>query len=137
MTPKKIQILLVDDEVEFTGNLARVLDRRGFEVETVGDGLSALSLVAKKHYKVVVLDVKMPGMSGLQVLSEVKRFAPSVQVILLTGHFSASDEEDTLRTGAYAYLLKPYPIMKLVGLISAAACCSTGMPEENRSFCPL
>lgn len=137
MTPEKIRVLLVDDEVEFTGCLARVLSRRGFEVETVGDGLAALSLIAKKHYEVVVLDVKMPGMSGLQVLSEVKRFAPSVQVILLTGHFSATDEDTTLKTGAYAYLLKPYPIMRLVSLISAAACCGAGMPEENDCFCPL
>jgi two-component system, OmpR family, response regulator len=137
MKPEKVRVLLVDDEIEFTSTLARVLGYRGFEVETVGDGLSALSLIAQKHYDVVVLDIKMPGMSGIQVLSEVKRFAPSVQIILLTGHFSATDEDTTIGTGAYAYLLKPYPIMKLVSLIGAAACCRAGMPEENRSFCPL
>ncbi|MHC1726962.1 MAG: response regulator [Syntrophobacteraceae bacterium] len=135
MTPEKVKILLVDDEVELTRNLALVLSRRGFEVETVGDGLSALSNVANNHYDVVVLDIKMPGMSGLQVLSEIKRFAPSIQVILLTGHFSPTDEEDTLKSGAYAYLLKPFPIMKLVEVITAAAR-GGEMPGDSHSVCP-
>lgn len=135
MTPEKPRILLVDDEVDFTGNLSIVLGHRGFLVEAVADGLSALSLIAVKHYDVVVLDIKMPGMSGIQVLSEIKRFAPSTAVILLTGHFSTMDEEETLSAGAYAYLLKPYPINRLLGLISAA--CGAGASEESRTFCPL
>ncbi len=136
MKSEKIKILLVDDEAEFTANLSRVLSRRGFEVDTVGDGLAALSRVVNGNYDVVVLDIKMPGMSGLQVLAEVKRVAPSIQVILLTGHFSLSDEENTLRSGAYAYLLKPYPILKLVDLISAAAQ-ENAKDGQSRSFCPI
>lgn len=134
---RDIKILLVDDEVEFTMCLSKVLIRRGFQVDCADDGLSALSMVAREHFDVVVLDIKMPGMSGIQVLGEIKRFAPSTQVILLTGHFSITDEEDTLKSGAYAYLLKPFPILKLVDVIVAAACCSAGKPEQNRSFCPL
>ncbi|MCX5871634.1 MAG: response regulator, partial [Deltaproteobacteria bacterium] len=64
---------------------------------------------------------KMPGMDGTQVLSEIKRFSPDIPVILLTGHYSLSEQEDTLAGGAYAYLLKPYPILKLVDVIVAAA----------------
>jgi DNA-binding response OmpR family regulator len=135
MSHGDIRVLLVDDELDFTGNLSMVLSRRGFEVDTVTDGLAALSCTAKKHYEVVVLDIKMPGMSGIQVLTEMKRFAPSTQVILLTGHFSAADEEDTLRSGAYAYLLKPYPVLKLVDQILAAAACGAG--DRARHFCPL
>ena len=85
------------------------------------DGLTALPLIAKEHFDVVVLDIKMPGMDGTQVLSEIKRFSPDIPVILLTGHYSLSEEEDTLKGGAYAYLLKPYPILKLVDVIVAAA----------------
>ncbi|MEN6440467.1 MAG: response regulator [Syntrophobacter sp.] len=137
MMTDRIKVLLADDEVEFTVYLSRVLSRRGYEVECVEDGLSALSMMDGEHFDVVVLDIKMPGMSGIQVLGEIKRFAPSTQVILLTGHFSITDEEDTLKSGAYAYLLKPFPILKLVDVIAAAACCSAGRPEQDRSFCPL
>ncbi len=137
MLTDPIKVLLVDDEVEFTVYLSRVLCRRGYQVECVENGLSALSLIGREHFDVVVLDIKMPGMSGNQVLCEIKRHAPSTQVILLTGHFSITDEEDTLKSGAYAYLLKPFPILKLVDVIAAAACCSAGRPEQDRSFCPL
>ncbi|MFZ2445663.1 MAG: response regulator [Syntrophobacteraceae bacterium] len=137
MNAEKIRVLLVDDEVELTTFISRVLTRRGFDVDTSEDGLAALSQVAKEHYDVVLLDIKMPGMSGVRVLAEIKRFAPSIQVILLTGHFSATDEDESLKSGAYAYLLKPYPILKLVDLIAAAARCGAEKPEEGRSFCPL
>jgi DNA-binding NtrC family response regulator len=138
MNPQKITVLLVDDEVEFTSNLLAVLSRRGFSVDTVSDGLSAVSCIAKKHYDVVVLDIKMPGMSGVRVLSEIMRITPSTRVILLTGHFSAADEEDSLKSGAFAYLLKPYPILKLVDVISAAAGRGAGSPSEGlRPSCPF
>jgi len=115
------RVLLVDDEATFTASMKKVLSHRGFVVTVAADGLTALPLVAKEHFDVVILDIKMPGMDGIQVLAEIKRISPDVPVILLTGHYSLSEEEDTLRKGAYAYLLKPYPILKLVDLIIAAA----------------
>jgi DNA-binding NtrC family response regulator len=101
--------------------MRKVLARRGFEVDVASDGLSALPMIAQTHFDVVVLDIKMPGMDGITVLSEIKRLTPSTQVIMLTGHFSFSDEVDASQTGAFAYLLKPIPIMKLVDIILAAA----------------
>jgi len=116
-----INVLLVDDEVEFTASMNKVLSHRGFGVKVAGDGLTALPMIATEHFDVVVLDIKMPGMDGIKVLEEIKRFSPDIHVILLTGHFSMSEEEDTLQGGAYAYLLKPYPILKLVDVIVGAA----------------
>ena len=118
---KAIKVLLVDDEVEFTASLSRVLRRRGFEVEVAGDGYTALPLVAQKEFNVVVLDIKMPGMDGIHVLAEIKRLRPNIQVIMLTGHFSPAMEEDSSTGGAYAHLLKPFPVLKLVDMIAAAA----------------
>ncbi len=118
---KNIKVLLVDDEVDFTASLSRVLSRRGFDVEVSSDGLSGLARIINGNFDVVVLDVKMPGMSGVQVLSEIKRLSLPALVILLTGHFSLPDEENSLKSGAFAYLLKPYPILKLVELIESAA----------------
>jgi DNA-binding NtrC family response regulator len=117
----EIRVLLVDDEVHFTAGVKKVLSRRGFGVTVAADGLTALPLIAKEHFDVVILDIKMPGMDGIQVFREIKRFSPDINVILLTGHYSLREEEETLKEGAYAYLLKPYPILKLVDVIAAAA----------------
>jgi DNA-binding NtrC family response regulator len=114
------RVLLVDDEVDFTASLRKVLSRRGFEVETASDGLTALARIAKESFDVIVLDVKMPGMDGIQVLGEIRRMALQTRVILLTGHLSLTDEEKSIKEGAFAYLFKPFPILKLVGLIEAA-----------------
>jgi two-component system, OmpR family, response regulator len=115
------RVLLVDDEVDFTASLGKVLRRRGFEVETASDGMTAVVRIAKESFDVVVLDVKMPGMDGIQVLAEIKRLAIATRVILLTGHLSLSEEETGLKEGAFAYLFKPFPILKLVSLIEEAA----------------
>ncbi|HTY22265.1 MAG TPA: response regulator [Desulfomonilaceae bacterium] len=117
---REITVLLVDDEVDFTASTKKVLSRRGFVVKVAEDGLTALPLIAKEHFNVVVLDMKMPGMDGLHVLSEIKRFSPDISVIILTGHYSLSEEEEALKAGAYAYLLKPYPILDLANVIVKA-----------------
>ncbi|MDP2862343.1 MAG: response regulator [Desulfobacterales bacterium] len=118
---KDIKVLLVDDEVAFTTSLSRVLIRRGFAVEVSSDGLTGLARIIQGNFDVVVLDVRMPGMNGIQVLSEISRLSLPTRVILLTGHFSLPDEENTLKNGAFAYLLKPYPVLKLVERIENAA----------------
>lgn len=120
-----IRVLLVDDEVHFTTSMAKVLSRRGFDVTVASDGLTALPMIAKEHFQAIVLDIKMPGMDGIQVLREIKRFSPGIPVILLTGHLSASEEDESLNEGAYAYLRKPYPVLELVKVISAAVSSKT------------
>lgn len=118
---KIVKVLLVDDEVEFTASFSRVLRHRGVEVTIAGDGFTALSHIAQTPFDVVVLDIKMPGMDGIRVLSEIKRLRPSTQVITFTGHFSPAVEEESSTGGAYAHLLKPYPVLRLVDMIFAAA----------------
>jgi len=115
-----IKVLLVDDEVGFTSGLKKVLSGRGFEVKEARDGLMALSMIVSEGFDVVVLDIRMPGMDGTQVFREISRLKVRPRVIVLTGHYSSEEEEDALLKGAYAYLLKPCPIIKLVELIEAA-----------------
>jgi DNA-binding NtrC family response regulator len=124
-----VKVLLVDDEIGFTAGLKRVLSSRGFDVKETGDGLKALSMIAGEHFDIVVLDIKMPGTDGFHVLSEITRSSPDIRVILLTGHYSSNEEESTLKKGAYAYLLKPYPVLGLVDIIFAAA--------QNGDACPF
>ncbi len=119
MTP--IKVLLADDEREFTNILSKILRRRGFEVEVAVDGVSALDALSQQSFDVVVLDVMMPERDGIQVLGEIRSKGLSPEVILLTGHVSAIEESDGLRTGAFAYLLKPHPVPALIHSITAAA----------------
>lgn len=116
-----IKVLLVDDEAEFTEGLTKVLRRRGMDVKAVSNAAQALSLISEGAFDLVILDVKMPGMGGLEALSEIKRTTPRTKVILMTGHLSPSEEEEGIRAGALAYLIKPYPIPDLVALIQEAA----------------
>ena len=115
----RIKVLLVDDEVGFTSGLNKVLSNRGFDVKEAKDGLMALSMIGGERFDVVVLDIKMPGMDGKQVFSEISRLTTETRVIVLTGHYCLLEEEDVWK-GAYAYLIKPCPITKLVAIIEAA-----------------
>jgi DNA-binding NtrC family response regulator len=124
------KVLLVDDEVDFTAGLGKVLRRRGFEVETASDGMTAVVRIAKEPFDVIVLDVKMPGMDGLEVLAEIKRLEREVRVILLTGHLSSTEEQEGLKEGVFAYLFKPFPVLKLVSLIQEAA----GVENKDPGF---
>lgn len=114
------RILVVDDEMEFSSTLSKVLRRRGYAVETRFSGEAALAALAEAPFEVVVLDVKMPGMQGPEVLDAIKHAHPATQVILMTGHLSGGADGNVPSPGAFAYLLKPYPIPDLIAVIDAA-----------------
>jgi len=117
---KDIKVLLVDDEQKFVEALSERLQMRDMENETVYDGEEALSFVDDKEPDVMVLDLKMPGIDGMEVLRRVKKKFPSIQVIILTGHGTDRDEEESRRIGVYDYLKKPVDIEVLVSRIKAA-----------------
>jgi len=117
----KIRVLLVDDEQQFVINMARILKLRGFEVTTAYDGYQAVDAVKYGGgFDVVVLDVKMPGMDGVETLGEIKKRAPDTEVIMLTGHASLESGTQAMRKGAYDYLMKPCDIEDLVEKIKEA-----------------
>jgi DNA-binding response OmpR family regulator len=117
---KDIKVLLVDDEQKFVEALSERLQMRDMENETVYDGEEALSFVDDKEPDVMVLDLKMPGIDGMEVLRRVKKKFPGIQVIILTGHGTDRDEEESRRIGVYDYLKKPVDIEVLVSRIKAA-----------------
>lgn len=114
------RVLLVDDEEEFVTTLAERLSIRGIRTRTALDGEAALRKVAEDAPHVLVLDVMMPGMRGLDVLRAVKRDHPGVQVILLTGQGSTKDGIEGMREGAFDYMMKPFNIEDLVAKIGEA-----------------
>ena len=113
-------VLLVDDEREFVSTLAERLQMRGFDLEVAFSGEQALEMLENRIPEVMVLDLRMPGIDGLEVLRLVKRKYPRIQVIILTGHGSERDEEAARRLGAFDHLQKPVDINDLVLVMEQA-----------------
>ena len=116
-----LKVLLVDDEEEFTSALAERLGLRGIEASSASEGTKALEQVKADPPHVVVLDMMMPGLSGMDVLDFLKTHYPRVGVILLTGLGSTKAGIEGMKRGAYDYLLKPVNIDELVEKIRGAA----------------
>jgi len=117
---KDMKVLLVDDEEEFVKALAERLKMRDLRSDTVLDGEEALSFVEDQEPDVMVLDLKMPGIDGMEVLRQVRKAYPKIQVIILTGHGSEKHEEEAKRLGAFDYLEKPVNLDVLVKKMKAA-----------------
>ena len=111
---KDFRVLLVDDETDFIQAMADRLKMRDLDADTVYDGEQALSFVEGQEPDVMVLDLKMPGIDGREVLRQVKKSYPKIQVIILTGHGTEKDEEEARRLGAFDYLEKPVPLDVLI-----------------------
>ena len=112
--------MVVDDEIDFSNGLREVFSIRGYDVEIAKDGLSALSLIVQNSFDAIILDVKMPGMGGIEVLQKTQRLAPGTPTILITGDHLLNDGQENPAREAFAYLYKPYPILDLVALIDQA-----------------
>lgn len=122
-------ILLVDDEVEFVSTLAERLELRGINARVAYDGESALKAVAENEPQVMVLDVMMPGIKGLDVLQRVREERPKVRVILLTGQGKTRDGIEGMRYGAFAYMMKPLDLEELIRTLSEAMSAHEGTPD--------
>ena len=114
------KVLLVDDEQEFVKTLSERLALRDMGSAVVHDGESALHLIEHDQPDVMVLDLKMPGVDGIEVLQRVKETRPEVEVIILTGHGSEEDRRRCMELGAFAYLRKPVDITRLSSVIKEA-----------------
>jgi two-component system response regulator CpxR len=114
------RVLLVDDEKEFVNTLSERLQARSIESTVAYDGEQALDAIEREEPEVMVLDLKMPGIDGLEVLRRVKQKNPATEVIILTGHGSEVEEELAERLGAFAYLRKPVDIKVLTETMQAA-----------------
>jgi len=111
---EEIRVHLVDDEVEFLETLEKRLRKRNLQVSCSRSGEAALEFLVAHPVDVVVLDVKMAGMSGVQTLREIKRKAPLVEVIMLTGHANIEVAIEGMELGAFDYLMKPVDIDDLL-----------------------
>lgn len=105
-----INIMLVDDEERFLSTTKKLLERKGYKVETASSGMEALEKLKTNNIQVVILDVKMPGMDGIATLKKIKRDFPLIEVIMLTGHGTVESAVEGVKLGAANYLIKPADI---------------------------
>ena len=117
MKKEKLKVLLVDDEKEFVESLSERLELRNLEADVAYDGEQALEALKEGKHDVMVLDLRMPGIDGIEVLRRVKKTNPDIQVVVLTGHGTDKDEEQAKKLGAFAYMKKPIEIDHLIGAL--------------------
>ncbi len=129
----KTTLLLVDDEKAFLDTIVKRLEKRGMGVCAVYGGKEALAAIEeKKTIEVVLLDVKMPQMDGMETLTEIKKRWPLIEVIMLTGHASVESAIDGMKQGAFDYLMKPCDMDVLVEKVNEAAAKKTAHEEKIR-----
>jgi DNA-binding NtrC family response regulator len=115
-------VLLVDDEVSFVETFAERLELRDFETSKAFSGKEALQVLEEKeNVEVVILDVKMPGMDGIETLAEIKRKKPLVEVIMLSGHADVESAIEGMKQGAFDYLMKPVDMDQIIAKVTEAA----------------
>jgi DNA-binding NtrC family response regulator len=112
--------LIVDDEDRYRSTLRKLLSVKGIDATDVGSAREAYAVLGGNAFDVILLDVKMPDINGIEALAEIKKQHPDVEVIILTGHASVDAAIEIMQLGGYEYLLKPCPVDELMLKIEAA-----------------
>ena len=120
MAKKDYSILVVDDEETFRYLLSSLIGGAGYAVDTVNDGITAINAVQSKLYHIVLLDVKMPKVDGIEVLKFVKNNYPGIEVIMLTGAADVKTAVECMRIGAYDFITKPTTADELLSTLGRA-----------------
>lgn len=116
----QMRVLLIDDEEELVYTVAERLKIREIHADAVTNGEDGIKMVEDNEYDVVLLDVRMPGLDGIDVMKRIHRLRPDLPVILITGHGSAHYSQSGMEEGAFDYVMKPIHIKDLVKKLQAA-----------------
>lgn len=115
-----LRVLIVDDEDDFRETIVKRLNARKILAEGAASGVKALEVLKDKDFDVIVLDVKMPDMDGIETLRHIKKMKPEIEVIMLTGHASVEFGLKGMQLGAFDYVMKPSPLNELLDTIGQA-----------------
>ena len=115
-----LRVLIVDDEDDFRETIVKRLNARKIQSEGAASGIKALEVLKDKDFDVIVLDVKMPDMDGIETLRHIKKMKPEIEVIMLTGHASVEFGLKGMQLGAFDYVMKPAPLNELLDTIGQA-----------------
>jgi two-component system, OmpR family, response regulator len=114
------RVLVIDDELDFLETIVKRFKRRKIRADGVASGEEALALLEREHFDVAILDVRMPGMDGIETLKEIKKKRPLLEVILLTGHASVESGMQGMQLGAFDYVMKPAEFDELLEKVQQA-----------------
>jgi len=117
---QKTRVLVIDDEPDFLETIVKRLVKRKMDAKGVGSGEDALGLIENESFDVAILDMRMPGMDGIETLKELKRKSPLTEVIMLTGHASVESGMQGMQFGAFDYMIKPADFEELVEKVNQA-----------------
>jgi len=129
--PAKKRVLIVDDDVSILGVVSEVLEDDGYTVTTASSGEEALDILRDNQFSLVMSDIRLPGINGVEVLEHVKRISPRTNVIIITSHASLDTSIDAIKHGAYDYLLKPFEDLSLISSAAKRAIESYGLELER------
>jgi DNA-binding NtrC family response regulator len=115
-----LRVLFVDDEDDFRETVVKRLNARKIFAQGAESGVKALEVLESQDFDVIVLDVKMPGMDGIETLRHIKKMKPEIEVIMLTGHASVEFGLKGMQLGAFDYVMKPAPLTELLDTIAQA-----------------
>ena len=117
---RKIKLLIVDDDEKFLGTISERLGMRDFDVATATEGKQAIKTAKKGKFDVAILDMRMPGMDGTELLRILKKKHKFLEVIIVTGHATIDSAVECGKLGAFGYLEKPYDFDKLLEVLQTA-----------------
>lgn len=117
---EKTRILIVDDDVRFASGLSDIMEMKGFDVSVENRGEDAVARAGENSFDVILMDIKMPVMNGVEAFKKIKKISPGTTVIMMTAYAMEDLVRDSLKTGAYGILHKPFDIDKAVKMIEAA-----------------
>ena len=118
--PLAVDLLVVDDDAEYRGTVVRRLTRRGYQIQEAGDGETALQLLQRRQFDIALLDMVMPGMSGVDLAEQLKQLQPECEVVLLTGQGTVETAVRAMKVGAFDFLTKPCPLAELEVVLEKA-----------------
>ena len=127
----KVEVLVVDDDASILGLVSEVLEDDGYVVMTASSGEAAIDLLKNNQYALVMSDIRLPGINGVEVLEHVKRVSPRTNVIMITSHASLDTSIDAIKHGAYDYLLKPFDDLSLISNAAKRAIGAYYLEEER------
>ena len=123
----KNSVLIVDDEKMTRMNLSHVLSKEGYEVETDSSGSDALERLSKKHFDLVITDLKMDKVDGLMLLDTIKKNSPATEVIIITGYATVLTAVDAIKRGSFHFIAKPLKLDEIRSTVKSALSKKTGM----------
>ncbi len=130
---KMTSILIVDDELSMREFLKILLEKEGYAISTAADGTSALALAETKHFDLAISDIRMPGMSGLELLAQLKNRQPDLPVIMITAFASPDDAVTAMKNDAFDYITKPFNVEEIKNVILAATVKKQSSQHEDLS----